>query len=103
MLPSGVEGVSDKVQSMLRMHGFSNIQTSNPSFDAGATAVIATKPAFKAGGTSLKGRKKKTEAQAKAQEEANPWAALGSGDAEGTLINEDSLMRDEAAVKAMTD
>ena len=84
------------------MHGFSNIQFSNPEFAAqGAAAFIARKLAFKAGGTSLKNRKKKKTTNA--ESEANPWANLvGSGDGDANQINEDSLMADEQAVNAMT-
>ena len=84
------------------MHGFSNIHFSNPEFAAqGAAAVIARKLAFKAGGTSLKNRKKKKTTNA--ESEANPWANLvGSGEGDANQINEDSLMADEHAVNAMT-
>ena len=82
------------------MHGFSSVQFSNPQFvGAGTLAVIARKPAFKAGGTSLKNRKKAANA---APADANPWANLGNADAAANQINEDSLMADETAVKAVT-
>ena len=80
------------------MHGFGSIQFSNPNFDAGNMAIIAHKPAFKAGGTSLKNRKKQATTAAAA--DANPWANLDG--AAAAQINEDSLMKDEAAVNAIT-
>ena len=55
-------------ESLLKMHGFVDVQFSNPDFDGGSCAMIARKGAFKAGGTSLKNRK------AKQVQEANPWA-----------------------------
>ena len=83
------EGLQDRINSLLTMHGFTAIQFSNPEFSAqGAAAVIAKKPAFKAGGTSLKNRKK--NAAAPATTDANPWANLVEADT--NQINEDSLM-----------
>ena len=81
----------------MRLHGFSDVQLSNPDFDGGNMAVIAKKAAFKQGGTALKNRKK--AATAATVEAANPWAAL---DSDAGLINEDSLMQDENAVNAVT-
>lgn len=81
---------------MLKMHGFTDVQFSNPAFDQGSLAVIARKPAFKQGGTSLKNRKKQA-----APADANPWANLNDDNA--AQINEDSLMADEQKVSAMTD
>ena len=93
-----IEGLQEQINSLLTMHGFSSIQFSNPEFAAaGSAAVIATKPAFKAGGTSLRNRKK---AAASAASDANPWANLSC--TEANQINEDSLMADEQAVNAMT-
>ena len=73
---------------MLKMHGFTDVQFSNPSYDQGSLAVIARKPAFKQGGTSLKRKK-----PAAAPVDANPWANLDNND--DGQINEDSLMADE--------
>lgn len=87
----------------MTMHGFTNVQFSNPEFSAeGAAALVAKKPAFKAGGTALKNRKKNgTSAAAEAPESgANPWANLGNADA--NMINEDALLGDQNAVDAMT-
>lgn len=81
------------------MHGFADVQMSNPDFDAGIMSVIAKKLAFKQGGTSLKNRKKAAIQEASISEAANPWAGL---DGDGGQINEDSLMQDENAVKAVT-
>jgi hypothetical protein len=81
------------------MHGFADVQMSNPDFDAGIMALIAKKLAFKQGGTSLKNRKKAPTQEAAADEATNPWAKL---DGDGGQINEDSLMQDESAVKAVT-
>ena len=92
----GDEGVRTSVESMLKMHGFVQVQFSNPEFQNGRLAVVASKPAFKSGGTSLKNRKTQ-----KAVDGGNPWANLATEEA--AQINEDSLMRDEAAVKAMTE
>lgn len=80
---------------MLNMYGFVQVQFSNPEFQNGRLAVVASKPAFKTGGTSLKNRKKP------ATEAGNPWANLTAGGA--AQINEDSLMKDEAAIKALTE
>ena len=44
------------------MYGFSNIQFSNAAFAQDSAAVVATKAAFKAGGTSLRNRKKNNNA-----------------------------------------
>ena len=96
-IPSS-EGTKEGLDSLLKMLGFGSIQFSNPDFDAGNMAVVARKPAFKAGGTSLK-RKPKAEA---ATEDANPWANLDNAGAAAGQINEDSLMKDEAAVNAIT-
>ena len=86
----------------MTMYGFSNIQFSNAAFAQDSAAVVATKAAFKAGGTSLRNRKKNANAaQAAPAEEANPWANLGSDEASGQ-INEDALMADAQAVDAMT-
>ena len=99
--------LQEKIRSMLTMYGFSNIQFSNPEYAAqGCAAVIARKPAFKAGGTSLKNRKKNTAAASATEADANPWANLGNadtGDADTNQINEDSLMADDTAVKAVTE
>ena len=86
------------MQSLLTMHGFSEIHFSNAHYDSGNAAVIARKPAFKAGGTSLKNRKKKADSSAPA--DSNPWANLGTEEA--AQINEDSLMQDENALNAVT-
>ena len=86
------------------MHGFSAIQYSNAQYDQGAKAVVATKQAFKAGGTSLKNRKKKAAAASTVDENANPWGNLNGGATgeSAALINEDTLMGDETKEKAMT-
>ena len=94
-LPSDDSAVS-QVEAFLKMHGFTSIQFSNSSYDKGSKAVIATKVAFKPGGTSLKNRKKK--APAASEEAANPWANLGNDAADNNQINEDSLMADESKV-----
>lgn len=44
--------------SMLKMHGFSDVQMSNADYDNGVLSLVAKKVAFKQGGTSLKNRKK---------------------------------------------
>ena len=85
------------------MHGYSEIHFSNAHYDSGNSAVIARKPAIvKAGGTSLKNRKKKaaTNVQPEASADANPWANLGTS--ETGQINEDSLMQDESNLEAIT-
>ena len=61
------------MQSLLKMHGFANIQFSNPEFAAGNMAVIAKKPAIKQGGTSLN---RKKAAPVPATMDENPWANL---------------------------
>mgnify|MGYP000998502097 CR=1 FL=1 len=78
------------------MHGFTSVQFSNPEFSSeGCAALIARKPAFKAGGTSLKNRKKNGTTAAAAAQDANPWANLGTGAAaDANMINEDALMGD---------
>ena len=94
-----IEGLQDQLNSLLAMHGFTDIQFSNSAFAAeGSAAFIARKPAFKAGGTSLKNRKKTAASAASACD--NPWANLAT--TEANQINEDSLMVDEQAVNAMT-
>ena len=90
-IPS-IEGLNDQINSLLAMHGFTDIQFSNAAFAAeGSAAFVARKPAFKAGGTSLKNRKKNAASTAAACD--NPWAALATTDA--NQINEDALMGDE--------
>ena len=75
---------AEQVQSLVKMNGFSNVQL-NPE----KGILVAQKPQFKAGGTSLKDRKKKKEEPAASE---NPWGNLESnGDAQ--LINEDTLMK----------
>ena len=54
--------------------------------------LVATKPVFKVGGTSLKNRKKAAPAAENAN--ANPWGNLESNN-QSTLINEDSLMKED--------
>ena len=70
------------------MNGFTNVQ-----LNASEGVLVATKPVFKAGGTSLKNRKKATAAPAEANN-ANPWGNLQTN-GEAALINEDSLMKEE--------
>ena len=60
------------------MSGFANVQSNGAQ-------VVAVKPAFKAGGTSIRDRKK-------AKESENPFENL-SGKA--AMIDEDALMADE--------
>ena len=60
--------------------------------NAGDGILVATKPVFKAGGTSLKNRKK--AAPAAENTNANPWGNLESNN-QSTLINEDSLMKED--------
>ncbi len=92
----------ESVASMLSMHGFVDLQFSNPEFQDGKLAVIAKKPAFKVGGTSLKRKNKQPVAAA----EVNPWANLdqdANNAGENAQINEDSLMQNEDAIKAVTE
>ena len=61
----------DQVESFMKMNGFANIQLNQND-----GVLVATKPLFKAGGTSLKNRKKKVA------EPENPWGNLQTnGDA----------------------
>jgi len=73
------EGSRDSLQSLLKMHGFVDVQMSNPDYDKGVMAVCAKKAAFKQGGTSLKNRKK--TAGAATTGDANPWAGLDEANA----------------------
>ena len=77
----------DQMQSLAKMNGFSNVQ-----LNAGEGVLVATKPVFKAGGTSLKNRKK--AAAAPAETNANPWGNLQTN-GEAALINEDTLMKED--------
>ena len=79
------------ITNMTKLYGFVDVQCSNPNFQQGKVAIIARRPVFKVGGTSLK-RKKKPAAEPAASE--NPWANLAT--TETGQINEDSLMVDEA-------
>ena len=68
------------------MNGFANIQ-----LNEGGDVLAATKPLFKAGGTSLKNKRQKLATP----DSENPWGNLQSnGDAQ--LINEDSLYKEDA-------
>ena len=77
----------DQVQSLAKMNGFTNVQ-----LNASDSVLVATKPVFKTGGTSLKNRKKAAPAAESAN--ANPWGNLESNN-QSTLINEDSLMKED--------
>ena len=80
-----------KLESLLKMTGFTNI------FYPPNGSLTVQKPAFRAGGTSLKDRRAKA---AKKEEPANPWANLSQ--TENGQINEDDLMngQDESKVIA---
>ena len=66
------------------MTGFSNVQINTEE-----NVLVATKPLFKAGGTSLKNKQKKAPVA------ENPWGNLETnGDAQ--LISEDSLMKEDS-------
>ena len=56
------DNMKSQIQSYMTMYGFSNIQFSNAAFAQDSAAVVATKAAFKAGGTSLRNRKKNASA-----------------------------------------
>ena len=87
---------------MTKMHGFSDVQLSNPDFQGEQRiAVIAKRAVFKAGGTSLKNRKKKVATDAAAPAD-NPWANLGN-DGAAMQVDEDALMQNEATLKAITE
>ena len=82
------EADAEQVQSLAKMNGFTNVQ-----FNGEQAVLVAQKPQFKAGGTSLKDRKKKEAAPATTE---NPWGNLESnGDAQ--LISEDTLMKGDAS------
>ena len=96
------EETQSAIINMTKLYGFIDVQCSNPNFQQGKIAVVAKRPAFKVGGTSLKRKKKPAaEAPASAAASENPWANLGT--TETGLINEDSLMVDEAAIQAVTE
>ena len=59
----------DQMQSLAKMNGFTNVQLNESE-----CLLVATKPVFKAGGTSLKNRKK--VAAPSEGENANPWGNL---------------------------
>ena len=77
----------DQLQSLAKMNGFTNVQLNESE-----CVLVATKPVFKAGGTSLKNRKK-VEAIPEC-EKANPWGNLQT-DGKTALINEDTLMKED--------
>lgn len=54
------------IASLLKMNGFSDVQTTEH-------VVVARKPVFKAGGTSLKARRNEAPQEVKS---SNPWANL---------------------------
>jgi hypothetical protein len=74
------------LEQLLKMSGFANVKSSE-------SQVVAIKPIFKTGGTSIRDRK------AQPKEEVNPWGNL---DAKPSMIDEDALMADET-VKQATD
>jgi len=53
-----------KVEQFLKMTGFKDVMTTE-------SRIVAKKPIFKAGGTSIRNRVKKDE-----EEKENPWGAL---------------------------
>lgn len=79
-----LESNTDTLISLLKMTGFTEFMQTNSHY------MTAHKPAFKAGGTSLKDKRILAEKQKAAEQ--NPWGSLNG---EATLINEDELMRED--------
>merc|ERR1712087_1029391 len=72
------------------MNGFSNIQ-----INVDECKIVAQKPVFKQGGTSLKNRKPKVPVPV---QESNPWGNLeANGDSQ--LVDENTLMKDDSTNK----
>ena len=71
------------------MSGFTSVEKNEK-------AIVAIKPAFKAGGTLLKKKAKVTEPKA----EANPWDNLD--DKQTQMLNEDELMNEADKAGSVT-